>query len=118
MGTTGYHLKGVFSLAPCSGQSSFTVMSLHINNQCAKKRGIGINLLLTSRAVMLKSMWTWLQVTSTATLGAANAATDVLVLSKKLSPTQIYRCHVAPHSAVSGEWADVCGFLKPPDSFE
>ena len=35
-------------------QKSFTVMSLHINNNYAKKRGIGKKLLLTIRAVMLE----------------------------------------------------------------
>ena len=35
-------------------KKSFTVMSLHINNNYAKKRGIGKKLLLTIRAVMLE----------------------------------------------------------------
>ena len=34
---------------------------------------------------------------STRPHGAAHTVTDVPVLSKTLSPTQIYRCHLAPH---------------------
>ena len=51
-------------------------------------------------------MWTWLLGTSTGPLGAAKAVTDVSVLSMWCP------------GAVPGEWADVCGFLKPLDSFE
>ena len=52
-GGSGWVLQGVGSRAafrrqPCSGQKSFTVMSL------ARKRGIGKKLLLTIRAVMLE----------------------------------------------------------------
>ena len=57
-GETGWVLQGVISRAsfrrqPSSGKSFFTVMSLHINNNYAKKRGIDKKLLLTIRAVML-----------------------------------------------------------------
>ena len=58
-GVSGWVLQGVISRAslrrlPRSGKSFFTTMSIHINNQFAKKRGIGKKLLLTIRAVMLK----------------------------------------------------------------
>ena len=57
-GELGCVIQGVLSRAsfrrqPLSDQKSFTVMSLHINNNYAKKRGIGKKLLLTIRAVML-----------------------------------------------------------------
>ena len=42
-----------FRRLPRSGKSFFTVMSLHINNNHAEKRGIQKKLLLTIRAVML-----------------------------------------------------------------
>ena len=52
-------LQGVISRAsfrrqPRNGQKFFTVMSPHINNNYAIKRGIGKKLLLTIRAVMLE----------------------------------------------------------------
>ena len=45
--------KASFRRKPRGGKSSFTVMSLHINNNYAKKRGIGKKILLAFRAVML-----------------------------------------------------------------
>ena len=56
-GEIGWVLQGVISKAsfrrkPRGGKSSFTQMSLHINNNCAKKR-IGKKILLAIRAVML-----------------------------------------------------------------
>ena len=55
-GESGWVLQGVISRAsfrrqPRSGQKSFTEMSLHINNNHAKKRGIGKKLLLTILAI-------------------------------------------------------------------
>ena len=41
-----------FRRQPRNGPKFFTVMSLHINNNYAKKRGIGKKLLLTIRAIM------------------------------------------------------------------
>ena len=38
-------------------KSYLTMMSLHINNQFVKKRGIGKNLFVTVRAVMLQDRW-------------------------------------------------------------
>ena len=51
-------LQGVLSRAsfrrqPLSGQKTFTILSLHISNIYAKKRGIAKKLILTIRAVML-----------------------------------------------------------------
>ena len=57
-GETGWVIQGVLARAsfrrqPPSGQRSFTVLSLHISNNYAQKRGIGKKLFLTKRAVML-----------------------------------------------------------------
>ena len=57
MGITRCHIviaRASFRRQPRDGKSSFTVMSLHINNNCAKKRGIVKKLLLPIRAVMPK----------------------------------------------------------------
>ena len=58
-GESEWVLQGVISMAsfrrrPRNSKSFFTTMSLHINNQFAKKRGIEKKLLLTIRAVMLE----------------------------------------------------------------
>ena len=57
-GDLGWVLQGVLSRASfrrrsLSGQKTFTVLSVHINNIYAKKRGIAKKLILTIRAVML-----------------------------------------------------------------
>ena len=57
-GDPSWAIQGVISRASFrqqqrGGKPFFTVTSLHINNNYAKKRGIGKKLLLTMRAVML-----------------------------------------------------------------
>ena len=57
-GDPGWVLQGVLSRAsfrrrPLGGQKTFTVLSLHIGNIYARKRGIAKELILTIRAVML-----------------------------------------------------------------
>ena len=61
-----------FRRQPRNGQKFFTIMSLHINNQYAKKHGIGKKLLLTIRA---ESSWTCLLGTSTGPFGANQMVT-------------------------------------------
>ena len=115
-GESGWCYK-VFRRQPRNGQKFFTVMSLHINSNYAKKRGIGKKLLLTIRAALLE--------TSTELLGADQMVTAVNppVLSKKRLPTQIYQCHLAPHRCGAQVQYQVNGltyvvFIKPPDSCE
>ena len=57
-GERGWVLQGVLSRAtfrrsPLSGQKCFTVLSLHISNIYAKKKGIAKKLILTLRAIMI-----------------------------------------------------------------
>ena len=57
-GEQGWVLQGVlsraiFRRAAARGQTVFTVLSLHISNINAKKKGIGRNLILTLRAIMI-----------------------------------------------------------------
>ena len=54
MGERSAISRASFRRLPRNGKSFFTTVSLHINNQFAKKRGIGKKLLLTIRAVMLE----------------------------------------------------------------
>ena len=54
----GLVMQGILSCAsfrrsPLSGQKIFTVLSLHISNIYAKKRGIAKKLILTIRAIMI-----------------------------------------------------------------
>ena len=57
-GDPGWVLQWVLSRAsfrrrPISGQKTFTVLDLHINNISSKKPGIAKKLILTIRAIML-----------------------------------------------------------------
>ena len=57
-GEQGWVMQGVLSRAsfrrpPVSGQETFTVLSLHLSNIYAKKRGIAKKLILTIRAIMI-----------------------------------------------------------------
>ena len=57
-GEQGWVMQGVLSRAsfrrpPVSGQKTFTVLSLHISNIYAKKKGIAKKLILTLRAIMI-----------------------------------------------------------------
>ena len=92
---SGWVLQAVISRAsfqrlPRNGKSFFTMMSSHINNQFAKKRGIGKKLLLTVRTVMLEE--------HTVPPGAAHAAVtdDSPALLKKLSLVRTYWCQPGP----------------------
>ena len=56
-GEQGCVMQGVLSRAsfrgsPVSGQKFFAVLSLHMSNICAKKKGIAKKLILTLRAIM------------------------------------------------------------------
>ena len=57
-GEQGWVLQGVlsrasFRRAAVSGQKFFTVLSLHISNTCAKKKGIARKLILSLRAIVI-----------------------------------------------------------------
>ena len=98
-------------------------MSLHINNNYTKKRGIGKKLLLAIRAVMLEEHVdvvpgdfngaAWRRATSANTLSIIEEAFADCDLPMAPGPRPLW----GP-GAVPGAWSDVCGFLKPPDSNE
>ena len=99
------------------GKSFITVMSLHINNKYVKKRGIKKKLPLIIRAVILEEN---VDVVAGDFNGASwrrsngnNRQSTSIIEPMPLGPTPLW----GP-GAVPGDWADVCGFLKAPDSFE
>ena len=124
-GDSGWVLQGVLSRAsfrrqPINDQKTFTVLSLHINNVYAQKRGIGKKLILTIRAVMLKENVdlvagdfngaAWRRDNSNNFSIIEEAFADC-ALPMPPGPTPLW----GPGS-IPGNWADVCGFLKPPES--
>ena len=112
-GESGWVLQGVISRAslrrqPRGGKSSFTVMSLHINNNYAKKRGIGKKLLLTIRALMLEEH------VDLVAGDFSGAAWRRLCGNGRLSIIE----EAFADTNLPMPPTDVCGFLKPPDSSE
>ena len=66
-------------------------------------------------------MWASLPVTSTELRGGATTATTSASLKRPLRTALCQRCLAIHHSlwrpgSIPGCWADVCGFLKPPES--
>ena len=128
-GESGWVMQGVVSKAafrrqPRCGQQTFTVMSLHINNNFAKKRDIGKKLLLTIRAIMQDEH---------VDLVACdfNGAAWRQLSGNSLQPTSTLRGGICRHGlskagptplwgpgAIPGEWTDVCGFIVLPNSHE
>ena len=100
-------------------------MSSHINFKFAKKRGIGKKLLLTIRAVMLEEH---VDLVAGDFHGAAwrrpcgNDRKPSSIIEEAFADTDLPMPSGSTRlwgpGAVPGEWADVCGFLKPPDSHE
>ena len=122
-GGQGWVLQGVLSRASfrrsrLSGQKTFTFLSLHINNIYAKKRGIGKKLILTSR-----DAWrtcgpgagdfngaTW-RCTNRNNISTIEEAFADCALPTPPGSTPLWRPGWIPVC-----WADVCGFLEPPES--
>ena len=103
-----------------AAKKTFTVLSLHIKNVSAKKRGIGKKLILTIRAVMLDenvdlvaggfngAAWRCDNRNNIRTIEEAFAD---CALPMPPGPTPLW----GPGS-IPGNRADVCGLVKPPES--
>ena len=115
-------LQGVTSRAsfrrqPRGGKSFFTVLSLHINNNNAKKRGIGKKLPLTIRAVMIEKYVNlfvgdfngavWRRQIGNGNLSIIEEAFAGSDLPMPRDPPPLW----GP-GAVPGDWADVYGFSQ------
>ena len=99
------------------------LLSLHINNNYARKSGIGKKFLHTIRAKSRKSTLTWWPVFSTDQPGASQSGTTpqlTSVLEEAFADTDFpVRPGLPPlfgPGAMPGEWTDVCGFVKQPKS--
>ena len=124
-GEQGWVIQGVlsrasFRRAAASGQKYFTVLSLHISNIYAKKKGMAKKLILTLRAIMISqevdlvagdfngTAW---RCRSRDSLSTVDEAFADCALPTPPGPTPLW----GPGS-IPNNWADVCGFLKPPGS--
>ena len=117
-GGSGLVIKCVISRAQPHGLPLFTVMSLHINNKWAKKRGIGKKLLLTIRAVMLDEQ---VDLVAGDFNGAARRRTtnaNNISIIEEVLPTALPMPPGSPPlwglGAVPGTWSDICGSCQAP----
>ena len=121
-GEHGWVLQGVLSRASsrraaASGQKVFTVLSLHINNVFAKKRGIAKKIIQTVRALMISQI---IDLVAGGFNGAAwrcrsrdNISTIDEVFSDCALPTPPGPTPLWGPGAIPNNWAAVCGFLNP-----
>ena len=112
--------RAIFRRPPVSGQKYFTVLSLYICSIYAKKKGIAKKLILTLRATMISqevdlvagdfngTAW---RCRSRDNLSTIDEAFTDCALPTPPGPTPLW----GPGS-IPDNWADVCGFLKPPGS--
>ena len=112
--------RASFRRAAVSGQKFFTVLSLHISNIHAKKKGIAKKLIQTLRAIMISqdvdlvagdfngTAWRY---RSRDNLSTTDEAFADCALPTPLGPTPLRGPGTIPNN-----WADICGFLEPPGS--
>ena len=126
-GEQGWVLQGVlsrasFRRAAMSGQRYFTVLSLHISNIYTKKKGIAKKLILTIRATMISQEINLVAGDFNGTAWRCSSRNNISTIDEAFSdsalpappgPTPLWTPGSIPNN-----WADVCGFLKPPGSQE
>ena len=95
--------RASFRRSPVSGQKYFTVLSLHISNIYAKKKGIAKKLILTLRAIMISQEVDLVAGDFNGAAWRCRAKTTSVLLTKHLRIVPCLR-HRAPH---------LCGVLDP-----
>ena len=124
-GDRGWVLQGVLSRAsflrqPPSGQKTFTVLSLHISDIYAKKRGIGKKLILTIREVMLDEKVDLLAGDFNGAAWRCDNRKKISIIEEAFADCALPMPSGPPPlwgpGSTPGKWADVSGFLKPPES--
>ena len=96
------------------------MLSLHISNIYAKKKGIAKKLILTIQVIMIGHQvdlvagdfnGTAWRCSNRDNISTIDEAFPDCALPTPLGPTPLWWPGSIPNN-----WADVCGFLKPPDS--
>ena len=120
MGFTRRSVTCLFSSCCSLCQKVFTVLSLHISNIYAKKKGTAKKIIQTIRALMISQNidlvagdfngTSW-RCRSRDNISTHDEIFSDCALLTPPSPTPLW----GPGS-IPNNWADVCGFLKPPGS--
>ena len=112
--------RASFRRAAVSGQKLFTVLSLHISNIYAKKKGIAKKLIWTLRAIMISQE---VDLVAGDVNGAAwrcrsrdNLSTIDEAFADCALPTPPGTTPLWRPGSIPTKWADVCGFLNHPGS--
>ena len=124
-GDQGWVMHGVLSRAsfrrpPVSGQVTFTVLSLRISNIYAEKRGIAKKLILTISAIMIGQQIDVVAGDFNGTAWRCSNRDNISTIDEAFAdcalPTPPGPTPLWGPGSISNNWADVCGFLKPPGS--
>ena len=124
-GEQGWVMQVVLSRAsfrrpPLSGQKTRTVLSLHISNIYAEKKGIAKKLILTLRAIMISQEVDLVAGDFNGTArryrGKDNLSTIDEAFIDSILPTPPGPPPLLGPGSIPDNGADVCGFLKPPGS--
>ena len=125
-GEHGWVLQGVlsrasFRRAAASGQTVFTVLSLHIRNIYAKTRGIAKKIIQTIRALMVSQNIDLVAGDFNGTSWRCRSRDNISTIDEIFSDCAFLSHAAGPYALVGpgsipNNWADVCGFLKPPGS--
>ena len=124
-GEQGWVMQGVlsrdsFRRSPVSGQKFFTVLSLHISNIHAKKKGIAKKLILTLRAIMISQEGDLVAGDFNGTAWRCRTRNNLSTIEEAFTdcvlPTPPGPPPLLGPGSIPDNWADVCGFLKPPGS--
>ena len=124
-GEQGWVMQGVLSRAifrrpPVSGQKTFTVLSLHTSNIYAKRKGIAKKLILTIRAIMISQQIDVVADDFNGTAWRCRTRNNLSTIDETFTdcalPTPPGPTPLWVLGSILDNWADVCGFLKPPGS--
>ena len=119
-GEQGWVMQGVLSRAsfrrpPTSGQVTFIVLQLHINNIYAEKKGITKKLIIIIRAIMISQQidlvagdfnGTAWRCRSRNNISTIDEAFTLTAPSNATAPTPLWG-----RVSIPNNWADVCGFF-------
>ena len=101
---------------PLSGQETFTVLSPHISHIYANKRGIAKKLILTIRAIMIGQQIDVVAGDLNGTAWRCSDRDNISTIDEAFTPTPPGPTPLWGPGSIPNNWADVCGFLKPPGS--
>ena len=112
--------RASFRRAAVSGQKFFTVLSLHISNIYAKKKGVAKKLILTLRAIMISQEVDLVAGDVNGTAWRCRSRNNTRTIDEAFTdcalPTPPGATPLWEPGSIPNNWADVCGFLKPPCS--